>query len=123
MKLAPIGFRQAGGTIVDAFYRYDEATGSDIVTAALTINTAQVDLMGLEHIPPTKQVLPAEAEETFEFALATTLADDVDARAVGRTTDSGEPSLDSMDTESIYHFVLPSEKVYTSPGSLFSCSY
>lgn len=57
MKLALIGFGQAGGKIVDALCRYDEATGSNVVAAALAINTARVDLMGLEHIPPTKQLL------------------------------------------------------------------
>ncbi|MFB6121974.1 MAG: tubulin/FtsZ family protein [Haloferacaceae archaeon] len=57
MKLAMIGFGQAGGKIVDKFLEYDERTGSEIVRAAVAINTAKADLMGLEHIPNENRVL------------------------------------------------------------------
>jgi cell division GTPase FtsZ len=57
MKLALIGFGQAGGKIVDAFVAYDEATESNVVASAVAINTARVDLMGLEHIPLEDQLL------------------------------------------------------------------
>ncbi|MFC6989462.1 tubulin/FtsZ family protein [Haloplanus sp. GCM10025708] len=57
MKLAMIGFGQAGGKIVDKFLEYDEQTGSEIVRAAVAINTAKADLMGLEHIPNENRVL------------------------------------------------------------------
>jgi cell division GTPase FtsZ len=57
MKLALIGFGQAGGKVVDAFVGYDQLTESNIVAAAVAINTARVDLMGLEHIPPDDQLL------------------------------------------------------------------
>jgi cell division GTPase FtsZ len=57
MKLAMIGFGQAGGKIVDKFLEYDERTGSGIVRAAVAVNTAKADLMGLERIPNDQRVL------------------------------------------------------------------
>jgi cell division GTPase FtsZ len=57
MKLAMIGFGQAGGKIVDKFVEYDKEHGSDIVRAAVAVNTAKADLMGLEHIPEDQRVL------------------------------------------------------------------
>jgi cell division GTPase FtsZ len=57
MKLAMIGFGQAGGKIVDKFIEYDQRTGSEIVRAAVAVNTAKADLMGLEHIPQDQRVL------------------------------------------------------------------
>jgi cell division GTPase FtsZ len=57
MKLAMIGFGQAGGKIVDKFLEYDEMTGSGIVRSAVAINTAKADLMGLERVPQSNRVL------------------------------------------------------------------
>ncbi|MFC5367427.1 tubulin/FtsZ family protein [Salinirubrum litoreum] len=57
MKLAMIGFGQAGGKIVDKFVEYDQRHGSGIVRAAVAVNTAKADLMGLEHIPDEQRVL------------------------------------------------------------------
>jgi cell division GTPase FtsZ len=57
MKLAMIGFGQAGGKIVDKFLAYDERHNSDIVRAAVAVNTAKADLMGLENIPQESRVL------------------------------------------------------------------
>jgi cell division GTPase FtsZ len=57
MKLAMIGFGQAGGKIVDKFVEYDQRHGSGIVRAAVAVNTAKADLMGLEHIPEEQRVL------------------------------------------------------------------
>ncbi|ESS03221.1 MAG: cell division GTPase [uncultured archaeon A07HR67] len=57
MKLAMIGFGQAGGKVVDKFIEYDKRTGSEIVRAATAVNTAKADLMGLTHIPEDKRVL------------------------------------------------------------------
>lgn len=45
MKLAMIGFGQAGGKVVDKFLEYDKRTGSEIVRAAAAVNTAKADLM------------------------------------------------------------------------------
>ncbi|WP_081927042.1 tubulin/FtsZ family protein [Halobellus rufus] len=57
MKLAMIGFGQAGGKIVDKFVEYDKRHNSGIVRAAVAVNTAKADLMGLEHIPKDQRVL------------------------------------------------------------------
>ncbi len=57
MKLAMIGFGQAGGKVVDKFLEYDKRTGSEIVRAAAAVNTAKADLMGLEHIAENQRVL------------------------------------------------------------------
>ncbi|MFB6146091.1 MAG: tubulin/FtsZ family protein, partial [Halobacteriaceae archaeon] len=57
MKLAMIGFGQAGGKILDKFIEYDERHGSDIVRAGVAVNTAKADLMGLERVPEENRVL------------------------------------------------------------------
>jgi cell division GTPase FtsZ len=57
MKLAMIGFGQAGGKVLDKFLEYDQQTGSGIVRAAIAVNTAKADLMGLEHVPEDNRVL------------------------------------------------------------------
>ncbi|MFB6302696.1 MAG: tubulin/FtsZ family protein, partial [Haloferacaceae archaeon] len=57
MKLAMIGFGQAGGKIVDKFLEYDERTNSEIVRSAVAINTAKADLLGLDRIPDENRVL------------------------------------------------------------------
>ncbi len=57
MKLAMIGFGQAGGKIVDKFVAYDQRTDSEIVRAAVAVNSAKADLMGLENIPKEQRVL------------------------------------------------------------------
>jgi cell division GTPase FtsZ len=61
MKLAMIGFGQAGGKVVDKFLEYDEATGSGIVRSAVAVNTAKADLLGLERIPEEQRVLIGQA--------------------------------------------------------------
>jgi len=61
MKLAMIGFGQAGGKIVDKFLEYDERTGSGIVRSAVAVNTAKADLLGLERVPKENRVLIGQA--------------------------------------------------------------
>ena len=61
MKLAMIGFGQAGGKIVDKFLEYDQRTGSQIVRSAVAVNTAKADLLGLEQIPQENRVLIGQA--------------------------------------------------------------
>jgi cell division GTPase FtsZ len=61
MKLAMIGFGQAGGKILDKFLEYDERTGSEIVRAAVAVNTAKADLMGLKRVPEENRVLIGQA--------------------------------------------------------------
>ncbi|MFC7082351.1 tubulin/FtsZ family protein [Halorussus caseinilyticus] len=61
MKLAMIGFGQAGGKIVDKFVEYDRETGSNVVRSAIAVNTAKADLAGLEHVPERNRVLIGQA--------------------------------------------------------------
>ncbi len=61
MKLAMIGYGQAGGKVVDKFLEYDKRTGSEVVRAAAAVNTAKADLMGIEHIPEHQRVLIGQA--------------------------------------------------------------
>ncbi|WP_128224621.1 tubulin/FtsZ family protein [Halobacteriaceae archaeon SHR40] len=61
MKLAMIGFGQAGGKIVDKFIEYDKRTGSGIVRSSIAVNTAKADLIGLEHVPEDNRVLIGQA--------------------------------------------------------------
>ncbi|MFC6941015.1 tubulin/FtsZ family protein [Salinirubellus sp. GCM10025818] len=61
MKLAMIGFGQAGGKVLDKFLEYDERTGSNIVRAAVAVNTAKADLMGLKRVPEDQRVLIGQA--------------------------------------------------------------
>jgi cell division GTPase FtsZ len=61
MKLAMIGFGQAGGKIVDKFLEYDQRTGSGIVRSAIAVNTAKADLLGLERVPQDNRVLIGQA--------------------------------------------------------------
>ncbi|WP_255197282.1 tubulin/FtsZ family protein [Halorarius litoreus] len=61
MKLAMIGFGQAGGKILDKFLEYDERTGSEIVRAAVAVNSAKADLHGLKRVPMDNRVLIGQA--------------------------------------------------------------
>ena len=61
MKLAIIGFGQAGGKITDKFVEYDQRHGSDIVRTAIAVNTAKADLLGLQHIPMDQRILIGQA--------------------------------------------------------------
>ncbi|WP_225333044.1 tubulin/FtsZ family protein [Halomicrobium urmianum] len=57
MKLALIGFGQAGGKIVDKFLEYEQRTGQDVVRCPIAVNSATVDLQGLERVPEENRVL------------------------------------------------------------------
>ena len=57
MKLALIGFGQAGGKVVDQFLAYDDAIDGGFVASAIAVNTATTDLQGLEHVPRENRIL------------------------------------------------------------------
>ena len=57
MKLAVVGFGQAGGKVLDEFLAFDRRTRGEVVRGALAVNTAKADLQGLEHVPADKRVL------------------------------------------------------------------
>ena len=56
-----IGFGQAGGKILDKFLEYDETRGMNLVGAAVAVNTAKADLMGLDRVPEENRVLIGQA--------------------------------------------------------------
>ncbi|WP_227133340.1 tubulin/FtsZ family protein [Halorubellus salinus] len=57
MKLAIIGFGQAGGKVLDEFIAFDRQTKGSVVRGAVAVNTAKADLRGLEHVPEDRRVL------------------------------------------------------------------
>lgn len=57
MRLALIGVGQAGGKIVDALIEYERRSKTEFVTAAVAVNTARADLLGVEHVPLDRRVL------------------------------------------------------------------
>ncbi|WP_049923243.1 tubulin/FtsZ family protein [Halopiger djelfimassiliensis] len=61
MKLALIGFGQAGGKIVDEFLAYDDAIDGGFVEAAVAVNSATTDLKGLENVARKDRVLVGQA--------------------------------------------------------------
>ncbi|ELY62182.1 tubulin/FtsZ family protein [Natronolimnohabitans innermongolicus] len=61
MKLALIGFGQAGGKVVDQFLAYDERVDGGFVEAAIAVNTATTDLQGLERVPRSNRILIGQA--------------------------------------------------------------
>ena len=62
MKLAMIGFGQAGGKILDRFLEHDEKARTNIVRSAIAVNTAKTDLQGLEYVPEDRRILIGQAE-------------------------------------------------------------
>jgi len=61
MKLALIGFGQAGGKVVDEFLAFDARINGGFVESAIAINSATTDLKGLEHVPMENRVLIGQA--------------------------------------------------------------
>ncbi|ARS88305.1 tubulin/FtsZ family protein [Natrarchaeobaculum aegyptiacum] len=61
MKLALIGFGQAGGKVVDSFIEFDERIGGGFVESAIAVNSATTDLHGLENVPRANRVLVGQA--------------------------------------------------------------
>ncbi|AGB32102.1 cell division GTPase [Natrinema pellirubrum DSM 15624] len=61
MKLALIGFGQAGGKVVDEFLAFDERIGGGFVESAIAVNSATTDLKGLERVPERNRVLVGQA--------------------------------------------------------------
>jgi len=61
MKLAMIGFGQAGGKILDRFLEYDASRGTGIIGHAIAVNSAKADLMGLDYVPNENRVLVGQS--------------------------------------------------------------
>ncbi|ELY68950.1 tubulin/FtsZ family protein [Natrinema versiforme] len=61
MKLALIGFGQAGGKVVDEFLAFDASIGGGFIESAIAVNSATTDLKGLENVSETNRVLIGQA--------------------------------------------------------------
>ena len=57
VKLAIIGFGQAGGKVLDEFIAFDRQTKESVVRGAIAVTTAKADLRGIEHVPEDRRVL------------------------------------------------------------------
>ncbi len=57
MKLAVIGFGQAGGKILDRFLEYDTRRGTGVIDQPVAVNSAKADLVALDHVPTRNRVL------------------------------------------------------------------
>ena len=62
MKIALVGFGNAGGKVADTLLGLQEETGRQLCRAALAINSARTDLAKIEHIPEDKQILIGETD-------------------------------------------------------------
>lgn len=63
MKLAVMGIGNAGGKIVDELLQYEYETDRSLITSALAINSARVDLERLERLPRENRFLIGQTDE------------------------------------------------------------
>jgi len=63
MHIAVIGFGNAGGKIADALLEFEADTGRALCRAVLAVNSAEIDLAKLEHIPPERRLLIGQTHE------------------------------------------------------------
>jgi cell division GTPase FtsZ len=103
MKLAMIGFGQAGGKIVDRFVDYDERTQSGIVRAAIAVNTAKADLMGLENIQKENRVLIGQSRVKGHGVGAD---NELGAEIAEEDIDEVQGAIDSIPTHEIDAFLV-----------------
>ncbi|MDL5362500.1 tubulin/FtsZ family protein [Halalkalicoccus sp. NIPERK01] len=103
MKLAMIGFGQAGGKVVDRFLEYDDRTGSAIVRAAVAVNTAKADLLGLTHVPEEKRVLIGQARVKGHGVGAD---NELGAEVAEEDIDEVQGAIDGIPTHEIDAFLI-----------------
>ncbi|AFZ72354.1 tubulin/FtsZ family protein [Natronobacterium gregoryi] len=103
MKLAMIGFGQAGGKIVDRFLEYDERTNSSIVRAAVAVNSAKADLMGLDRIPKENRVLIGQARVKGHGVGAD---NELGAEIAEEDIDEIQNAIDSIPTHEVDAFLI-----------------
>lgn len=63
MKLAVIGFGNAGGKIADRIVEYEGETGRSLCRFSAVVNSASVDLQKITHIPEQHKVLIGQTDE------------------------------------------------------------
>lgn len=62
MKIAVVGFGNAGGKITDKLLWYESQAGRDLIRSALAVNSARVDLARLDHLPREYQFLIGQTD-------------------------------------------------------------
>lgn len=62
MKLAVIGFGNAGGKVADKLLWYEYQTGRSLISSILAVNSAEVDLERLEHVPDENRYLIGQTD-------------------------------------------------------------
>lgn len=63
MKLGVIGYGNAGGKIADRLLEFEELTHRNLTRAVIAINSANVDLERLQHIPREHRFLIGQTDE------------------------------------------------------------
>jgi len=63
MKLALIGFGNAGGKVADQLFQYQQETGRSLFRFALAVNSARSDLAKLEIIPSDNHILIGQTDD------------------------------------------------------------
>jgi cell division GTPase FtsZ len=63
MNFAAIGFGNAGGKIIDRFVEFEQESGRSLMTDALAVNSAEIDLAKLNVIPPDRRLLIGQTDE------------------------------------------------------------
>ena len=63
MKLAVIGYGNAGGKVTDKLLEFEENTGRNLIRSALAVNSARVDLARLENLPEKNRFLIGQTDE------------------------------------------------------------
>jgi cell division GTPase FtsZ len=62
MRLAVIGFGNAGGKITDRLIEYESSTGRALCRFPAVVNTAKVDLERIDNVPPEYQILIGQTD-------------------------------------------------------------
>ncbi|MFC7138644.1 tubulin/FtsZ family protein [Halosimplex aquaticum] len=63
MNLAVIGFGNAGGKVVDKLLAFEEDTGRSLWRFALAVNSAEIDLAKLDHVPRDNRILIGQTDQ------------------------------------------------------------
>jgi cell division GTPase FtsZ len=63
MKLGVVGYGNAGGKIADRLLEFEVASGRNLTRSVIAINSAQVDLERLEHVPRDQRFLIGQTDE------------------------------------------------------------
>ncbi len=63
MKLAVIGFGNAGGKVLDKLLEFESDTDRNLIRSALAVNSARVDLARLENLPEDHRFLIGQTDE------------------------------------------------------------